>query len=370
MKHAFRLSGKTASGSRTTILEQAAGWKARLDAGPSLAERADFEAWLHANPQHREAMARLDRAMSRFDRPIHAGAADLLLAELESRASKGRRRRIASSAAAMLVLMAAGLTFWRLPARQPRAAASPSVASAPPAPAARLLLPERRVLPDGSIAELRAGAEIVVEFSDALRRIVLVRGEAHFEVTSDPGRTFVVSAGGIEARAVGTAFAVGKRPGAVEVLVTEGRVAVNRALQNGAPIEMAFEVPAGPLAVLDEGKGMVVEIAASPEASPSFAALAADDFEDRLAWRVPRVEFTHTTLREAVAVLNAYAAGRRTPGRPIVQFVIADPALGEVRLSGLFRVDKTDAFVGLLRSGFGAQVEFRGENEIVVRQAP
>jgi ferric-dicitrate binding protein FerR (iron transport regulator) len=80
------------------------------------------------------------------------------------------------------------------------------------------------------------------------------------------------------------------------------------------------------------------------------------------------VEFTRTRLSDAIAVLNGYSAGRRSAGQRSIQFVIDDSAIGSVRLSGLFRVDNIDAFVGLLKT-FGIEAEFRGDSEILLRKS-
>ena len=69
---------------------------------------------------------------------------------------------------------------------------------------------ESRALDDGTVVELNGGAEIEVQFTAAERRLRLVRGEAHFQVAKNPLRPFVVEAGGVAVRAVGTA--VGRNP--------------------------------------------------------------------------------------------------------------------------------------------------------------
>src|SRR6185312_8533669 len=89
--------------------------------------------------------------------------------------------------------------------------------------------PERKTLVDGSVVELRDTAEIAVDYAGPLRRVTLRRGEALFQVAKNPARPFVVKAGGLEVRAVGTAFSVQIDGAAVDVLVTEGRVSVNQA---------------------------------------------------------------------------------------------------------------------------------------------
>jgi len=84
----------------------------------------------------------------------------------------------------------------------------------------------------------------------------LVRGEAHFTVAKNPARPFIVEAGGVAVRAVGTAFDVRHADGAIEVLVTEGKVHVRaaraaRRIQVPAPAPIATPLVAGERAVVD-----------------------------------------------------------------------------------------------------------------------
>jgi transmembrane sensor len=354
------------------IKDAAAAWKARADSGLSRREEAELRVWLDADPRHRAALARFDLIWDKLDLPFSFGAADALMRELDIRARR-RRRRVISAVAGAALLVAAGLS-WRLAI--PRSGIGPAVATVPGASAVDtvLLLPERRTLPDGSVVELKRGAEIAVAFTSEIRRVVLRRGEAHFQVAKDASHPFVVVAAGVEARAVGTAFTVELRPTAVEVLVTEGRVSVNQAV---APLPSTMKSPLSPavapvptpLAVLDVNRRIVVDLNPQLAGRPQTTVVEPDEIDERLAWRAPRMEFTRATLAEAVAVLNGYSAGRRSAGQSGVQFIIEDPTLGDIRVSGLFRVDKVDAFVGLLMNGFGIEAERRGDNQIVLRRA-
>lgn len=349
------------------IKDVAAKWKARADAGLSQPEEAELQAWLEADPRHRAALARFDSVWEKFDRPFHAGVSDQLLEALEVRAGRRRRRQVISTVTGLMVLIAAG-SVWRF-AHQSDAAAPTDPVAASLSTHAVLLMPARQTLPDGSVVELKEGADIAVDFSPSLRRVVLRRGEAHFQVTKDATRTFVVAAGGVEARAVGTAFAVQLGTTAVEVLVTEGHVAVNQAAA-AAPVSASSQAPAAPepLAVLGVSDRVVVNLSAQSVSPPQVTAVQPAELDERLAWRAPRVEFTRTSLADAVAVLNRYSAGRRSAGEQGVHFVIADAALSDVRVSGLFRVDRTEAFVGLLKNGFGIAAEPRGDGEILLHR--
>lgn len=357
------------------IRDQAAAWKARADASLSPRDEVQLRVWLDADPRHRAALERFDFVWGKFDRPFQAGAADALLQALAVR-SRHRRRRFAATVVGVLgVLVVASM--WRFAGDERPSGAV--LAARPVADATRvrtasalLLRPARQVLPDGSVAELKAGAEIAVEFSPEVRRVVLRRGEVHFQVTKDLQRPFVVASGGVETRAVGTAFFVLLSATAVEVLVTEGRVTVNQAVE--LPPAAAAPATRGEsarksLAVLDAGKRMVVDLVPASAMQPQITAVLSDELDERLAWRAPRVEFTRTPLAEAVAVLNSYSASRRTAGEDSAQFIIEDPALAEIRVSGLFRVDRMTAFMGVLKSGFGIDAAPRADGKIVLRQA-
>src|SRR5688572_10922626 len=159
-----------------------------------------------------------------LDWPLRAGAVDEVLQEMDLRVAARRRRRrrrwqLATTAAAAVALMfVTGQQF----------SSSDPVTHAAVATSATVVVPERQVLPDGSIVELKAGAKITVAFTEALRRVALTSGEAHFQLASNPLRPFVVTASEVEFRAVGTAFSVQLGAEAVELLVTEGEVAVDK----------------------------------------------------------------------------------------------------------------------------------------------
>lgn len=328
------------------IRAAAADWVARRDAGLSEGEQLEYSAWLDLSTAHRMAVEGLDFAWKMLDRPLTTGSADAVLSEIAQRARQRRQRRTSAFKVASLALLLGAGFGWQ--ALRPRSdSASPGVASAV------ILLPSIQSLPDGSLAELRDGAEIAVEFTETQRRVVLRRGEVYFKVAKNSDRPFVVAAEGVEVRAVGTAFTVDLGIGAVDVLVTEGKVAVvapRSAAQVGAENVEPLMVTAG--------HGTIVRTSVQP-APPELLALAAADLEARLAWRSARLEFSGTPLIEAVGLLNQHNH---------VQFTIEDPALARMRVSGIFRAVNTDAFVRLLESSFGVQSERRGTDEIVLRR--
>lgn len=177
---------------------------------------------------------------------------------------------------------------------------------------------------------------------------MLLRGTAHFDVAKNPHRPFVVTAGGVTIRAVGTAFSVAHDQDRIEVLVTEGRVAV-------ASLNPGGEAPTA----VDAGEGVLLN--ASQTSAVGVARLEkipAAAFEEKLAWRVKVVELSGTPLKDAMRILNEHNR---------VQFIIADESLAELKLSGVIRADRVLGVVKFLQ-GEGITVEVRNDREFVLRR--
>ena len=256
---------------------------------------------------------------------VSSGAAGEVVRHVEARRRRRVRRRIAGVAGiACLGLVGA----WLFP-QAPATLAVPPIAAV----STVVVAPETRTLADGSIVELRPGAEIWVEYGPSSRRVVLRAGEVHFQVTKDAARPFVVVASGVEVRAVGTAFSVDLGKRAVDVLVTEGRVAVT------SPPATVEATPA--VAMVDAGQGTTVSLEVACAAA--VRSVPSGERRERLNWRVPLLEFSGTPLAEAIPMFNRH--GRR--------HLVLDPALGRLQLSGTLRADDTDSLFILLRNEFG-----------------
>ncbi|MGH7943737.1 MAG: FecR family protein [Opitutaceae bacterium] len=327
-------------------MDAAAAWLARRDRGFSSDEKSQFEAWRTADPEHSAAVARLDCSWSTMDRPLHSGVAGEVLRGLEIKARNRRRWRARATLVAALALMAAG-SLWRAPQR--------TVAVS--RPSAIVLMSARQILPDGTMVELRDSASIAVEFTMTQRRVTLSRGEAHFEVTKGDSRPFIVAAGGFEVRAVGTAFAVDHRLELIEVLVTEGLVAIAPRAPPADRPDIAATSTADTFVNAGENVAIAFE---SGKAIGPVSAVTVTEIAERLAWRSPRLEFTGTPLIEAIKFMNEHNR---------VQIVIDDASIAQVQVSGLFRADRADGFVEALETGFGIKAERRGHNDIVLRRA-
>lgn len=328
------------------IAEQASLWLARRDRGLTPAEQDDYMQWLAADPRHTEAMIRhaaaFERMMHLYEwQPVHTAEANPALFAPPPR--RGRWPWAAgvalAAAAAVAVLLSRG------PAS--RGPAAPPVKS-------YLHVNERLALPDGSRVELKDGSRVVVQYSDRERRVKLAGGEAQFSVWKDATRPFVVEAGGIEVRAVGTVFNVRLESRAVAVLVTEGTVKVNREPSVAAPAEGAAPV------VVTAGEQTAVPLAVAAASAPAVVVPAtSEQISQALAWQTPRLQFHETPLAEAVAEFNRLNR---------FQIVIGDAALGTRPIGGTFRPDNVEGFVRLLETTLDVQSERRGENETVLRR--
>jgi len=211
--------------------------------------------------------------------------------------------------------------------------------------------PDYRLLPDGTRVDLRSGAEIRVAYEDDIRRVHLLRGDALFHVKKDPDRPFLVVASGVEIRAVGTAFAVVLSQEELDVVVTEGRVAVEHR-QNTTSASASLEQAPGVFsALVDAGERLSLHRTRAPVLL-SAVPISKTEISDLLAWRSPRVEFSDTPLQEAVELLNRHSD---------LKLVVGDVDLARLPVNGLFRADNTETLIRLLESSFDLQTTRVGD---------
>lgn len=324
----------------------AAEWIARCDAGLTPGEAAELAAWRAAHASHAEALARYEALWSAVGRPRRQGAADQLAQRVGDLRRRRRSRRWSATAAALTLGFASWFAWTTLPpAREPASRIATAV----------LLLPQHQELPDGSRVEYPRDAEFTVDFTGGVRRVRLTRGEAHFAVAKNQDWPFVVEAGGVEFRAVGTAFAVQLRAESAQLVVTEGQVSVER---SGAPVLKPGITELEPMGIVEAGNRVVVALTSATLHATEVATVSTAEMTERLAWRNPRAEFSGTPLREIVELLNRQ--NRQ-------QITLADAQLGDVQVSGVFRTDEIDPLLHALELGFGLRVE-RGDG--VVRLHP
>lgn len=336
------------------ISRTASNWLVRRDAGFNAEEQAEFNRWLRADPRHASAMAEVQAAWSLIEQPRHTGEVDFALRALESRRQRRVRWRIMTAGVSVAAAAVIAMIF-RLTSLQPSFAPAESLA------ATMIARPERRALADGSVVELNAGAEIAVDFSSEHRRVRLVRGDAHFTVAKDSSRPFLVGAGTVEVRAIGTVFVVQLGADTVEVLVTEGKVRINNVadgLAPGAALPAIADSPSdGTGSLVTAGQRTIVSIAADASIAALVEPVSAAEIESSLAWRTRRIEFSGTPLAEALALFNRQNR---------IQLALGDPALAKRQIGGIFWIDNPEGFARLLETSFGVQAVREQEDKIVL----
>lgn len=324
----------------------AASWVMRHDRGLSPAEQDEFLQWLAADPCNGEAMARHRRAWENFDRlaGLHASVPAVPDPDLLAPRARPQRtwRRLAWWAVPLAAAAAIMLVIANRSGPVPVTSADASLA------AAQLTPIEERTLEDGSTIRLNRGATVHVAFTPDERRVRLERGEADFAVAKDSARAFVVESGGVKIRAVGTAFNVRLTEQAIEVIVTEGIVAVARDDASGA----------GVLSALSAGERAFVPRAAT--GAPVVGQLSKEELDRRLAWQPRLLGFADESLSTIVKEFNRH--------NPVV-LRVADPALRELRLTVRFRSDNVSGFLRLLAADFDVRSEPGADGEIVLRSA-
>jgi ferric-dicitrate binding protein FerR (iron transport regulator) len=166
--------------------------------------------------------------------PLSADAIEASLARVhmrlpwreENEFTPRRLRPMILAAAAALVVLVVGVWFL----------VTPHKAVGPIAGGGDVVVRTNRgetrqiVLPDGSTLQVNAGTELryPVAFAGRERKVVLIRGEAFFQVVADATRPFVVMSGGLRTKVLGTSFDIRaySEEKTVRVAVVSGKVEV------------------------------------------------------------------------------------------------------------------------------------------------
>jgi len=194
------------------------------------------------------------------------------------------------------------------------------------------------------VVALNTQSAVEVSMHQNAREVTLTRGEAWFKVAHDKTRPFIVSAGRIRVRAVGTAFSVRRHDDGADVEVTEGVVETWTVGEEERRIQVAA--------------GSKAYVAAY---EPPKIVQASADIERSLAWREGQIVLEGETLDEAVAQFNRYNARK---------LVIADPGLAAEKLVGQFSATDPQTFAGAVATTLGAKVEAEGDTIRLYRPSP
>lgn len=156
-------------------------------------------------------------------------------------------------------------------------------------------LPSLIFLSDGSKVKLKEGSKLLYpqSFSGNIREVTLI-GEAFFDIAKDKDRPFIIHAGRLTTRVLGTSFNIKayEEAESSEVSVITGKVVVSVAGDSDADIEEMILVP-NQRAVYSK-KQKALRHAALQDQVPAESEKKA------------RLVFNETSLEEIIKVLNAY----------------------------------------------------------------
>jgi transmembrane sensor len=390
----------------TQILDEASEWFVDFRVGDvDAAARARFDEWLRRSPEHIRAYMDIARTYVELPSPSPTGRIDVqaLIAYANSAgsnvvplapsvaaremtrfakaASSGegaaansetffvRRRALAASLITGIVVLSAVL-IWQHE-QYPNYATD---------------IGEHRsiALSDGSTVDLNARSKLRIEFSAGERLVVLLEGQALFEVAKDKSRPFIVKSGDATVRAVGTQFDVDRKSTGTTVTVLEGRVVV----YSGVPPEVSGSAP--PAAVTGTGaapsttstpkiheaptvigappdlpsglepppeSGSAVYVGAGEQVTVTSQSLAPPEHADvtaATAWVQRRLVFDGTKLSDVVEQFNRN--NRR-------QLVIESDNLAGYHVSGVYSSTDPASLVRFLRDQPGFKIT-ETDNEV------
>jgi transmembrane sensor len=195
----------------------------------------------------------------------------------------------------------------------------------------------RLPLDDGTVMTLNTASRLAVKFSTTRRDIHLIEGEALFDVAKNPQRPFIVDAGDLRVRAVGTSFTVRKIVGRpTEVLVREGVVEITRSGARGA-----VRLQANQRAFTRPGDQITI------------STLEPDAVARELAWQQGMISFEATSLGEAADDFARY-------GDPQITF--DDPSVANETISGLFSANNPAGFAKAVALSLNLNARTEGGN--------
>lgn len=297
------------------VLEEAAGWLVRFQSETlSAADRAAFERWRGRSAAHAAAWARVEDMLRSFGQvPPELGARTLRQLD-----RPGRRQALRGVAGLLLLGPAAWLAWRELPWHEWSADARTATGE------------QRRMqLADGTRLLLNTATAVDIQYTAEQRVIWLRAGEILLTTGKDPApvhRPFIVRTAQGSVQALGTRFMVRDERDGIRVAVFEGAVAIRPAASDAQRV-----LRAGQQTVFDAER-------IEPESAADTALVS---------WEDGMLAARNWRLADLVAELARYRRG----------FLRCDPAVAELRVSGAFPLNDTDAGLRLLEKTLPVRIQ-------------
>lgn len=308
------------------LLEEAADWLLHLQEAPQDGGlQADLEAWLGSAEINRLAWQRTQRAWMAFgacepqyrehweNAPRRAAPSPRPLVRRARWRSRGVLAAMAGVVICLAIVFTPMITIYLRADYQTTTAESRTI-----------------TLEDGSTVLLAASSAIATDFSGDRRTVVLLEGEAFFDVVKDEGRPFVVDANGVKVEVLGTAFDVEISDRLTSVALARGAVTASLNGDVGHPSEM-----------LSPGEMLVVDTGAGTMKKQSVA------IEDIAGWRTGRVYVVDRTIGSVIEQIRRYHPA---------WISVPDPGLAGMTVTGFYDLRDPDQALEALVEPFGGKV--------------
>ncbi len=344
----------------------AADWAIKQAEGLSASEQDAFFQWLAEDPRHGEQFAKYRDGWRDFNllaewKPEHSMEPNPDLLEVEPPVRRWMRWGAGSLAIAAALALVFRIGIGGIDSSENldglRIASTNYV---------------YQVLSDGSEVDMRQGAEILVEYTKDRRLVRLLSGEVHFTVAKNPNRPFVVDVGSTEVHAVGTAFNVKLDADEVGILVTEGKIRVDRNLSD--PIDTDTHRLIGTRVPLIEdvrtpetfrsdfmvsGQHSTMDLKPEKLEEPVIQTLPEAEVEKLLFWKHKLLDFDETPLSDIVLEFNR---------RNKTQIIIKGERLKQLPIVVRHRSNEVESFVYLLESYLDINVTREGDETIILAE--
>lgn len=217
-------------------------------------------------------------------------------------------------------------------------------------------------LDDGSVVTLNTGGQLVVDYSEQTRRVLLERGEAFFEAMEEP-RPFTVELGALSVSALGTAFNIRKHPEYYQVAVIEGAVAIGASAD-----EASAALPLAP----EGGRQLVLSVSAPHRIeagwvaefdvwSNQLRAFRPESIQRYQEWRRGMLSFYGEPLYQVVQEMNRYSRKK---------ILIEDTAVMDLIVYTAIRVDQINIALSGLEQLLPIRVTRHYDRIVITGSAP
>ncbi len=299
------------------------------------AEIAELAAWRSQSESNESVYQDTLKVLSTLGQPEFAPDIDAAWKKLDARITSGEPKVISlfnrknfRYAAAALLITAGIATFTYLSGNR----------SGQEMLVAAVDRPQEMQLPDGSTVRVSEHSRVNYKTADGVRHAEL-EGEAFFEVVHDEDEPFVVMAGDVLIKDLGTAFNVRALPGAAttEVFVESGEVQFYTSENEG------LKLTKGERAVFNRSSGEFRKL-------PSAATNNLRDFRTRA------FTFTNSRLKDVVNELNTVYGSN---------IVLADERISNCRLSVSFRNEPLEVVIQVIRETLDLETKMSGDTLIL-----